>query len=186
MSRAPAKYVAVPSVDPLSMTINSHAGRVCSLRAAKHCCVNSSWPQHGIMMEVRLRSTLSLMADAPDALVAMDRSFSAPGERTTGNFVGSQQRTPFRRSERRLQALVHRLSLRERISEHNMRRSERPLAGAKDSKRHPFPVAPRKDFCVPFAASRLCVRCSKIRSVHNRVTSPVKPRKRLSSDQKER
>ena len=65
-----------------------------------------------------------------------------------------------------------------------MRRSERPLAGAKDSKRHPFPVAPRKDFCVPFAASRLCVRSSKIRSVRDRVKTPTRPRKRLSSARK--
>src|ERR1700679_235175 len=65
MSRTPARYAAVPSFEPLSITISSHAGRVFSLSEARHCCVNSSWPQPGTMMVVSSRAILLLIDVAP-------------------------------------------------------------------------------------------------------------------------
>jgi hypothetical protein len=40
-------------VNPLSMTISSQWRRVCFMSAARHCWVNSSWFQHGMMIDAR-------------------------------------------------------------------------------------------------------------------------------------
>src|ERR1700679_2155450 len=79
MSRTPARYAAVPSLEPLSITISSHAGRVCSLSEARHCCVNSSWPQQGIMMDVSSRAILLLIDEAPRRKIRRSRKTQANG-----------------------------------------------------------------------------------------------------------
>src|SRR5438132_1186640 len=51
--RRPAKYPAVPSTEPLSMTISSQGDLVCRRRDEAHWRLNSSWFQQGTITEAR-------------------------------------------------------------------------------------------------------------------------------------
>jgi hypothetical protein len=61
-SCTPPRYAPVPSVEPLSMTINSHGGRVWFLSALMHWRLNSSWFQQGMIIDASLLTDLRFIA----------------------------------------------------------------------------------------------------------------------------
>ena len=63
-SRTPSRYSPVPSVEPLSTTISSQAGRVWRNNAWRQIWVNARWFQQGTMIEVK-PPLIDLLMDVP-------------------------------------------------------------------------------------------------------------------------